>query len=115
MCFISAPATFCVLREAEIAGEPQSLNCCATSASGVAVRHDIYGNICLLFPLARHSHANLIEEPALELFAGLKRASPDHQSVGIKGVDHRIEEQAERVGLNAEDFHAHLITVLGQA
>src|SRR5690242_5469377 len=113
-CFISAPSTFCVLHEAEIAGELQRLNCCAASACGVAIRHDVNGNVRLLFALAGHSRTNLIEEPVLKLFSGFKRASADDQSVGVKCVDHGIEEQAESAGLDAENFLAHLIAVLGQ-
>src|ERR1017187_6102625 len=102
------------LPEAALPGEPQRFDRRAASAGGVAVGHDMNRDVYLLFPLGGHARANLVDEPVLELFLGLQRSSADNQSVGVESVDHLIEKQAERMGLNPEDFPAHRIAILGQ-
>ena len=53
--------------------------------------------------------AGLADEPALEVLAGFQRAAADDQRVGVERVHHLVEEQAERVGLHAEDIPAQRI------
>jgi hypothetical protein len=72
-------------------------------------------NIDLFFALGGHAGANFVEKPTLEILVGLNCPAADDESVGIEGVDHLIEEQAERVSLNAEDFPAHGIALFSQA
>ena len=43
------------------------------------------------------------------------RAAADDQGVGVEGVDHFVEEEAERVRLDAEDLAAHRVAALGHA
>ncbi len=100
--------------EVVLPGELQRFDRRTASASGVAVGHDMNRDIRLLFPLGGHTSANLVDEPALELFFRLQRASADDQSIGVEGIDHFIEEQAESVGLNPEDFLAHRIAALAK-
>ena len=45
---------------------------------------------------------------------GLDRPAADDERVGVERVDHLVEEEPERVRLDAEDVPAHRIAALGQ-
>src|ERR1035438_362395 len=47
-----------------------------------------------------------------ELFTGFDGAPAHHQRIGVEGVDHLVEEYAERMRLHAENFLAHGIAFL---
>ena len=67
----------------------------------------------LLHSLARHSGASLLDEPLLELQAGLNRSSADDQGVWIERVHHFVEKQTQRVSLYAENVAAKWVALLG--
>src|SRR5579883_2365988 len=73
------------------------------------------GYIGLLDSLLRHCGSHFGKEPLLELRSGLERASADQQGIGVEGVDHGVEEQTQRVRLNAEHFAAERVAFFRQA
>ena len=52
---------------------------------------------------------------SLERVARLDGAAADDQGIGVEGVHHLVEEEAERVSLDAEDVAAHRIAAFGEA
>src|SRR5580765_2578236 len=89
--------------------EAQRLERGPPGAGCVAVWHHADRNIGLLLPLHRHAGGNFGEEPALEFLGRLEGAAADDERVRVEGVDHLIEEQAQRVGLHAENLATHVV------
>lgn len=87
----------------------------ATGTGGVAVGHDVDGDAGLFFALRGHPVANFLNKPTLEARAGFDSAAADDEGVGIEGIDHLVEKEAERVGLDAEDFFAEGVALVGEA
>ena len=73
------------------------------------------GISCLLAALRRHAGANLVEEPFLKRFPGFDGAATDDERVGIEDVDHLVEEQPERVGLNLKDAPTERVAAFREA
>ncbi len=73
------------------------------------------GNVHLLGALRGHAGAHFADEPVLEFDAGFDGAAADDEDVGIKGVDHLVKEETERVGLHAEDVAAERVALFGHA
>src|ERR1035438_1599995 len=103
------------LQQTVCARELQRFDGCAARARGIAVGHDVDRDIRLFLALRRHARVNLGGEPALELLARFDGASADHQGIGVEGVDHFVEEYAQRMRLHAEDLLAHGIAFLRKA
>ncbi len=69
----------------------------------------------MLFSLSGHAHADFIEEPTLEFLTRLQCAATDDECVGIEGIHHFVEEEAQGMGLHSEYVFAQRIAFVGEA
>lgn len=81
----------------------------SAGAGGIAVGHDVDGDGGLLVALIGHAGADFRDKPLLEFGPGFDGSAADDEGVGVEGVDHDVEEEAEGVGLDLEDGAAHFI------
>ena len=65
--------------------------------------------------LIGHAYADFVQEPALEFGAGFQRTAAHDEGVGIKRVDHFVEEKSEGVGLHAENFLRQRVPFIREA
>ena len=93
---------------------PQGFDGRTAGAGAIAIGHDVDRNISLFAALGGHAGPDLAQEPVPELVPRLDRPAADDERVGVEHIDHLVEEEPERVGLDLKDPPTQRIAAFGK-
>ena len=86
----------------------------AAGSSGIAIGHDMDGNVAGFVPPGGKRGADLGQEPVLEAGRGLNGATADDERVRVEGSDHLIKEDSEAMGLRGEKLAGEWVAFFGK-